>query len=208
MANKRALPEDGHERPSATDAPAKKQKKKGFTVGPANLPDGTYRRKAEKIKKDLIHKAKVRKEYAKVKEREAASASAAATSTQSQADRPPSPTTERHPDREAMLERPASPVADPRPDPSTRAPRPKKVYKPKQTPYANELRQGEARKVEAERRRAEYEAAQRQRTERIDERERFRRAMAKARQGGKNGQRKLGRESGVLLERVRRVVGS
>lgn len=41
----------------------------------------------------------------------------------------------------------------------------------------------------------------------MEERERFRRAMAKARTGGKNGQRKLGRESKVLLEKVRRVVG-
>lgn len=40
----------------------------------------------------------------------------------------------------------------------------------------------------------------------LQERERFRRAMAKARVGGRNGQRRLGRESEVLLERVRRVV--
>jgi hypothetical protein len=31
--------------------------------------------------------------------------------------------------------------------------------------------------------------------------------MAKARTGGKNGQRKLGKESKVLLEKVRRIVG-
>jgi hypothetical protein len=31
--------------------------------------------------------------------------------------------------------------------------------------------------------------------------------MAAARKGGRNGQRKLGRESGVLLDRVRRIVG-
>ncbi|KAI5284581.1 hypothetical protein KEM52_002846, partial [Ascosphaera acerosa] len=35
-----------------------KRKGKGFSVGPANLPDGTYRRKVTKIKEDLIHKAK------------------------------------------------------------------------------------------------------------------------------------------------------
>lgn len=29
------------------DSPAKKNKKKGFSVGPDNLPDGTYRRKSE-----------------------------------------------------------------------------------------------------------------------------------------------------------------
>lgn len=31
--------------------------------------------------------------------------------------------------------------------------------------------------------------------------------MAKARTGGPNGQRKLGRESNVLLEKVKRMVG-
>ena len=41
----------------------------------------------------------------------------------------------------------------------------------------------------------------------MEERERFRRAMAKARTGGPNGQRKLGRESKVLLEKVKRMVG-
>ena len=47
---------------------------------------------------------------------------------------------------------------------------------------------------------------QRQRQQKLEERERFRKAMAKARTGGKNGQRKLGRESKVLLERVQRMV--
>ena len=40
----------------------------------------------------------------------------------------------------------------------------------------------------------------------VEERERFRRAMAKARTGGPNGQRKLGRESKVLLEKVKKMV--
>lgn len=39
------------------------------------------------------------------------------------------------------------------------------------------------------------------------ERERFRKAMLKARGGGRDGKRKLGRESAILLEKVRRVVG-
>ncbi|KAK7743188.1 hypothetical protein SLS53_004273 [Cytospora paraplurivora] len=51
---------------SSTHAPDAK-KRKGFRVGPENLPDGAWRRKNTKIKHDLIHKAKVKKEYAKVK---------------------------------------------------------------------------------------------------------------------------------------------
>jgi hypothetical protein len=42
----------------------------------------------------------------------------------------------------------------------------------------------------------------------LEEREKFRSAMAKARTGGRNGQRKLGRESLPLLERVRRMMGA
>ncbi|KAA8573911.1 hypothetical protein EYC84_005456 [Monilinia fructicola] len=41
-----------------------------FKVGPDNLPDGTWRRKVIAIKKDLIHKAKVKKSYAKLRARE------------------------------------------------------------------------------------------------------------------------------------------
>ena len=44
--------------------------RKGFTVGPANLPDGTWKRKVDKIKRNLIHKAKVRKQYSKVRREE------------------------------------------------------------------------------------------------------------------------------------------
>lgn len=51
---------------TTTNAPDAK-KRKGFRVGPENLPDGAWRRKNTKIKHELIHKAKVKKEYAKVK---------------------------------------------------------------------------------------------------------------------------------------------
>ncbi|KAJ3479258.1 hypothetical protein NLG97_g8364 [Lecanicillium saksenae] len=52
------------------ESTAVKQHRKGFRVGPDNLPDGAWKRKVTKIKKDLIHKAKVKKAYAKIKERE------------------------------------------------------------------------------------------------------------------------------------------
>lgn len=50
--------------PSAAPEP---KKRKGFRVGPENLPDGAWRRKNTKIKHELIHKAKVKKDFAKVK---------------------------------------------------------------------------------------------------------------------------------------------
>lgn len=84
MASKRPLQEDTTS--TSTDQPQKKRK--GFRVGPENLPDGAWRRKNTKIKEDLIHKAKLKKAYKKVKveqekeeaERAAARASAAAAS--------------------------------------------------------------------------------------------------------------------------------
>ena len=52
-----------------------------------------------------------------------------------------------------------------------------------------------------------FEEANREREAKRDERERFRKAMLKARNGGKHGdQKKLGRESKVLLEKVQRMV--
>ncbi len=63
-----------------------KKPRKGFSVGPGNLPDGTHRRKGskiytnqllsiakiltvKKIKDNLIRKAKVKKSYNKIKEK-------------------------------------------------------------------------------------------------------------------------------------------
>ena len=45
MAPKRTLAGENVSTVQRTDAPVKKRK--GFSVGPANLPDGTYRRKSE-----------------------------------------------------------------------------------------------------------------------------------------------------------------
>lgn len=53
------------DRPTNAVSPSDWKKKKGFSVGPENLPDGVYRRKVTKIKESLIHKAKVRKQYSK-----------------------------------------------------------------------------------------------------------------------------------------------
>ncbi|KAK3400133.1 hypothetical protein B0T20DRAFT_177779 [Sordaria brevicollis] len=72
MAPKRARDED-----PATGAPDKKKAKHGFRVGPENLPDGAWKRKVTKIKKELITKAKVKKQYAKIKAQKEAEAAAA-----------------------------------------------------------------------------------------------------------------------------------
>ncbi|KAF3903151.1 hypothetical protein ABW21_db0207264 [Orbilia brochopaga] len=55
---------------SLNEAPSIRTNRKGFTVGPDNLPDGTYRRKVQKIKKTLVQRAKLRKGLDKIKRKE------------------------------------------------------------------------------------------------------------------------------------------
>jgi hypothetical protein len=73
--------------------------------------------------------------------------------------------------------------------------------------FEKEEAYAEQKRAEAEARRIEFERRDKEKRQKIEERERFRKAMAKARSGGRNGQRKLGKESQVLLERVKRLVG-
>ncbi|KXH53756.1 hypothetical protein CSAL01_03606 [Colletotrichum salicis] len=74
--------------------------------------------------------------------------------------------------------------------------------------YEKQLAQASQKKQEAEARRAEIQRRREERERKTADRERYRRAMAKARKGTENGgQRRLGRESALLLEKVRRMVG-
>ena len=217
MAPERKPDEPGHQHPQRKANPVKK----GFSVGPANLPDGTHRRKGiflalheepwtnlctvQKIKQDLIRKAKVKKSYNKLKEREPLDTKPSIYSTPPE----PSASLELHPERQAMLDDPKpAPATQERKDPHQQPPRHKKAARRKAVPFRKEALLAQQRREENERRRKEYEEAGRQRQAKIDERERFRKAMAKARSGGRDGQRKLGRVSKVLLEKVQRMVGS
>ena len=158
----------------------------------------------QKIKSNLIRKAKVKKSYAKLKEREFGDDAKVSTTA------PPNEglelvTLDLHPERQAMLE---EPEVTPQPKPSEKfgTQRQRKPKRPKSMPFEREARLAQQRREEAEKRRRAFEDSQAQRQKKIEERERFRRAMAKARTRGKNGQRKLGRESKVLLEKVQRVM--
>lgn len=178
-----------------------------------------------KIKKDLIHKAKVKKSYAKVKSSgdpilskpQVALPDPESTIVIKAPEEPRAPTPEPkndepaqelHPERQAMLEEPVveeKPLpprnTGPKPPRAERKPRAKKPgYFEKEQAIAD------AKKKEQDERRAEFERREKEKKAKLEERERFRRAMAKARTGGKNGQRKLGRESNVLLEKVKRMV--
>ncbi|KAI4180014.1 MAG: hypothetical protein LQ346_007079 [Caloplaca aetnensis] len=184
-----------------------KRAKKGFSVGPANLPDGTYRRKAKKIKDSLVRKAKIRKSYSKIKRKEPV----VVPKYYSEAPPPdpanPPASMELHPARQAMLEQPEAKHRPIQVVPEDR-PQDERIRKPKPVPFEKEVRFAQERREEDAKKRREAEESRAERQRKLEGRERFRKAMAKARTGGKNGQRKLGRESKVLLERVKNIVAN
>ena len=230
-------------REEAGDNEPDKKQRKGFSVGPANLPDGTYRRKTQKIKNDLIQKAKVKKAYAKLKAQEPEETDQGPTyDPYADAEDPTRPAArdevredaveddqdtanEIHPERQAMLDRPdrEAPVQQqnsrsnrkPRRDRDGRngrhddgepnanhtelgARQPRAVGDVERpTRYKKEFAQAEERKEQVVAREKARE-----------QREKERRAMAKARKPGKDGKQKLGRQSDALLSRVQRLVGS
>ncbi|KAF9870055.1 hypothetical protein CkaCkLH20_12414 [Colletotrichum karsti] len=250
---------------SSSDAQKSKKPRKGFRVGPENLPDGPWRRKIEKKKAELIHKAKIKKQYAKIKERELAARSSSNPAPAAVATVHEEPRSDNNDDEDASAASPApqSTPKDPEtqttpsgPDPSELHPtrqdllltedgelpnpntiavkrkhgggkdaddegngegeddagvdryEPRKPRRPRKPGYyEKQLAHAEKRKAEAEERRAEMQRRREERERKTADRERFRRAMAKARKGDKNGQRKLGRESSLLLEKVKRMVG-
>jgi hypothetical protein len=156
---------------------------------------------AQKIKSDLIQKAKVKKAYAKVKAEELASAPSKSVyetidhDTDKDGSSPQEQTAvEMHPERQAMLNEPEAEKA-PKPDhPQDRNGRRKR--KPKPSAFAKEMAIAEQRRKAAEKRREEREFRQKDRE-----------AMARARRPDQHGKRRLGRESQVLLSRVQRMVG-
>ncbi|KXT04614.1 hypothetical protein AC578_8650 [Pseudocercospora eumusae] len=186
----------------------RKKQKRGFVVGPANLPDGTYKRKTQEIKQSLIAKAKLRKDYEKLKkegkvpqEEDIPKPASLAVGKAEGEDEEPTTSTAPHPDRQNLIEEEAE-----APQHSRKELRFRK-HREKFAPFSKEHEQAQKRKAEAEERRKAREEAERQRRKKIEEREKFRKAMAKARSGGRNGQRKLGRESRPLLEKVKRLMG-
>ncbi|KAI0905439.1 hypothetical protein F4824DRAFT_491474 [Ustulina deusta] len=253
------------ERPIEGDGasgPAAKKHRQGFRVGPDNLPDGPWRRKVDKIKKDLIHKAKVKKAYKKIKTIELATSSSTLKPAledmntgsvtivktdmgdtgddgdnrsngsggdgddddgDDEKEEQGRGTAEIHPQRQAMLD-------DDDPDNAPRRINKKdddqslkdggqgqrqqgrereRPNRQKRKPgyFDQALATAERKKAEAAERAAEKERREAERQCKTEERERFRRAMAKARKPGRDGQRRLGRESGLLLEKVKKMVG-
>ncbi|KAJ6013561.1 hypothetical protein N7540_008152 [Penicillium herquei] len=204
MVPKRSRDAENASKESRTDNIMKKRK--GFSVGPANLPDGTYRRKTQKIKSDLIQKAKVKKAYAKIKAQELAAGAPKpvyATADEEQTTETKEPaSTEFHPDRVAMLNEP-EPEPEPAPRPERRPRREggargeRRERRPKPSAFTKEMEIAEQRRKAAEAREKDRQAKQKERED-----------MLRAKRPDQFGKRRLGRESKVLLDRVQRIVGS
>jgi hypothetical protein len=83
---------------------------------------------------------------------------------------------------------------------------PKRHRKPNY--YEKELALAEKKKKQAEERAAEIARREEEKRQRIAEREKYRKQMAKARQpGARDGKMKLGRQGNLLLDKVKRIVG-
>lgn len=237
--------------PEALAAEPKKARH-GFRVGPANLPDGPWRRKGKKgfyfcfvtfyalvdsnvsrnlvdrVKRDLIEKAKVKKQYSKIKARQEQEQLASGpklgpvvhlpeNGPQDGSPTPDADATEQaqpqiHPQRQAMLEGDDDDAAADAQQHHRGTGDNYSRRRGRKRPrggggYEKELAEAAKKKQEAEERAAERARREEERNRKTAERERHRRAMAKARTPGRNGQRKLGRESFVLLDKVKKMVG-
>ncbi|KIL92768.1 hypothetical protein FAVG1_03948 [Fusarium avenaceum] len=201
-----------HQKEGADASQEVKKPKHGFRVGPENLPDGPWRRKVTKVKKELIHKAKVKKAYAKIKAREQENAPPPKTSQPVQDEAPagadageekqPEEEPEvMHPTRHLMLADEAkaqeNSVGEHNSDGNRRRTR-RPGYYEKQLGKAAELRQ------EEEQRRQEFQRRREEREQKMAERDRYKRAMAKTRD--RDGNKKLGRESSLLLDKVKKMI--
>ncbi|KAK6194221.1 hypothetical protein LQW54_011681 [Pestalotiopsis sp. IQ-011] len=247
---------------------SKRARKAGFRVGPDNLPDGPWRRKVTKIKNDLIQKAKLKKQYKKIKARELQKQPAGRSlheaegserkEEEEEAGQPddvePSANDDDEEeedvgaqpegglDEEEEVEQTAreSPQETAKKDSSKQHDKKHKQNKDEDDEqdkpaekqqqqedhihpsrrgghgqsrnaaarpgyYDKALAEASKRKAEQEAREAEFRRRRDERDRKNADRERLNRAMKKARTPGRDGQRKLGRESGLLLEKARRM---
>ncbi|KAG6095048.1 hypothetical protein E4U30_002783 [Claviceps sp. LM220 group G6] len=209
---------------SAESEAASKKAKRGFRVGPDNLPDGPWRRKVTKIKKDLIHKAKVKKEYAKIKSREQAKQQSTTDNNvdddaddggkdqggdtgRERENAQEEPQEKMHPTRELMLkdEDMAQVGATASSDATTTTTRDGSRRRTRRPGYYDkQLSKAEEKRKEEEQRRMEMQRRGEERERKIADRQKFKKAMAKT--VGRDGKKKLGRESNILLDKVKRMM--
>lgn len=197
-----------------------KKPKRGFRVGPDNLPDGPWRRKGlsacispgkscaymlllvTKIKKDLIHKAKVKKAYAKIKARDEPASAGHDQSRENDDALRAADDSPMHPTRELMLKDEKNAQAGAHAEATVSDGQRRRTRRPGY--YDKQLEKAEERRQQAEQRAEDLRQRREERERKLAERERFKKAMAKTR--GRDGKKKLGRESTLLLDKVKKLV--
>lgn len=225
---------------TASQQSAAKRPRHGLPVDPANLPDGPWKRKLTKVRKEIFHHKKVEKQYARIKARHV-------RETEGQNKVATGDDLHVHPDRRAMTtgggqdaageaaagqaitEQPVTAAksksseataaeaaapnngdgddyGDQTQAPPRRRPQGKPVY------FQREMAEAEERKRVIAEREAQARAREEDRARKMAERDRLRKAMAKVRKpssapGGSGGRVKLGRESNILLDKVKKMVG-
>lgn len=199
----------------------KRKHASAFQVGPSNLPDGTRKRKADRIKQALIDRAKIKQDFAKVKKRKLEQEDgddllnvyervaleehhAPAIPPSPPADIPPEPVI--NSDRQALMDGPELPVQAPQDNHPNLRERKKFKSKVKTNPYKKQTSFAQKQKEEADQRQAEREENHKQWEQKTRDREKFQAMVRKAKRPTVDGKRKLGRESGFLLEKVRKMV--
>lgn len=203
------------------------KKRKGFSVGPANLPDGTYKRKVDKIKRTLIHKAKVKKSYSKTLavadpssdphalrarklleeaeqerlERQHRAQEVAEEEGGRDESTDSVPGNSVHPARQAAIDAAESGGRDRTSSSPPHQPegREQRKRRPKMSSYKKQEEYAAQQREERERARQEAERRRLEREHKEKERERAKKAMASR---TKNGQFKLGKMSHILLAKV------
>jgi len=204
-----------------------RRRKKGFSVGPANLPDGTYKRKVDKIKQNLIHKAKVKKQYSKTmstvsfddpnalrarqlleeaEEERQRQRTLRVSTEKTDANVSPEASLQEpakmHPSRQAAIEtaEAATSSTELRPR-EERGPR----RRPKTSPFKKEEMHAAQVKAEREAQTKRAEEQQRERERKLKEREKRKNVMNSR---TRTGQRKLGKMSELLLDKVKAQMGA
>jgi hypothetical protein len=206
---------------AGSTAAAPHKAKRSRTGIRAALPtsDDAWRRKLERAKESNVIRAKTLQTYAKVKARALAAEGGDKTEGEDEAAAP------MHPERQARIDD-ADNASDKDGEQATEKRRPHRgpgggrPSKRPQSFFQKAQEEAAQRKAEAETRQAEFERRMAEREEAKAQRARHQKAMAKARRvdthrgsrnggggGGDNQRRKLGRESGVLLDRVRKMLG-
>ena len=148
----------------------------------SGLPDSHHKRKAQKIKNDLIRSAKIKRDFAR-SQRQRVQTSGFASS-------------EIHPERRTLLAE--GPEDGKKPELRIRnGPR-----KQKGMPFQKESALAQERIEERDRKREAFAKAEVERDLKREKRRRFHRSLQRARRPDRNGQRKLGRESKLLPQMV------